>query len=306
MEDYYLGAPEARGEWIGSAARELGLSGAVEADELRRCSRGWIRATARRCGGSASRVRVAGFDLTFSAPKSVSVLFGVGDEALRGRVRAAHDRAVREALGYLERSAAAVRRGRGGAVVEEASGLVAAGVPASDVSRRRSAAAHARARREPRSRARRPLVGARRSAAVRARADGELRLPGGAAGRADAHGSVSSGRPCATGSPRSSASRSRCGRRSAGGGRTSRRRSRSRGSSGPRAAEAAALATRRRQGRRSLSAEALVAEWRARAQRARLRRRGAARGDSAGRDRDRARRRSSRRLWRELWPGRSG
>ena len=37
--------------------------------------------------GSSSAVRVAGFDLTFSAPKSVSVLFGVGDGELRGRGR---------------------------------------------------------------------------------------------------------------------------------------------------------------------------------------------------------------------------
>ena len=36
MEDYYLGAPETRGEWIGSAGLELRLSGAVEAEELRR------------------------------------------------------------------------------------------------------------------------------------------------------------------------------------------------------------------------------------------------------------------------------
>ena len=75
---------------------------------------------------SRAAVRVAGFDLTFSAPKSVSVLFGLGDDELRGRSATAHDGAVREALGYLERSAAAVRRGHGGAIVEEASGLVAA------------------------------------------------------------------------------------------------------------------------------------------------------------------------------------
>ena len=69
---------------------------------------------------------MAGFDLTFSAPKSVSVLFGLGDEEIRARVREAHDVAVSEAVGHLERSAAAVRRGHGGAIVEEASGLVAA------------------------------------------------------------------------------------------------------------------------------------------------------------------------------------
>ena len=42
-------------------------------------------------------------------------------------MRVAHDRAVREAIGYLERTAAAVGRGSGSAIVEEASGLIAAG-----------------------------------------------------------------------------------------------------------------------------------------------------------------------------------
>jgi hypothetical protein len=31
--------------------------------------------------------RVPGFDLTFSAPKSVSVLFGIGGDELRGAIR---------------------------------------------------------------------------------------------------------------------------------------------------------------------------------------------------------------------------
>jgi conjugative relaxase-like TrwC/TraI family protein len=69
---------------------------------------------------------VAGFDLTFSAPKSVSVVFALGDRNARGAVRDAHDGAAREAIAYLEVSAAAVRRGHGGARVEPASGLIGA------------------------------------------------------------------------------------------------------------------------------------------------------------------------------------
>jgi conjugative relaxase-like TrwC/TraI family protein len=125
MEDYYLGAHETRGEWHGSAGLELGLSGAVEADGLRRVLAGLDPRDGSPLRNAASRVRVAGFDLTFSAPKSVSVLFGIGDASLRTAVRGSHDRAVREARGYLERNAAAVRRGRGGVIVEEATGLVA-------------------------------------------------------------------------------------------------------------------------------------------------------------------------------------
>ena len=265
IEDYYVGA--ARGARASGSARRRASSGSAARSRptaLRRVLAGLDPRDGSPLRTSSSRARVAGFDLTFSAPKSVSVLFGLGDDELRRRVREAHDVAVREAVGYLERSAAAVRRGHGGAIVEEASGLVAAAF------RHRTSRAG-----DPQlhthvlvanlgARAGRAVVGARRAAAVRARAGGELHLPGGAARRADADGRASSGRRCATGSPRSSACRGRCCGRSAGGGPRSRRRSTERGTSGPRAAEAAALATRRAKDAR-VTAETLVAEWRARA-----------------------------------------
>jgi hypothetical protein len=65
--------------------------------------------------------------LTFSAPKSVSVLFGVGDDALRRAIQDSHDQAVREALNYVEREAGVTRRGAGGAVAIAARGLIGAG-----------------------------------------------------------------------------------------------------------------------------------------------------------------------------------
>ena len=126
VEEYYAGGAEARGTWIGSAGTSLGLSGPVDGDALRRVLAGLDPLDGTPLRGSSSPVRVAGFDLTFSAPKSVSVLFGIGDPQLRTAVRSAHDRAALEAVGYLERSAAAVRRGHGGAEVVPAGGLVAA------------------------------------------------------------------------------------------------------------------------------------------------------------------------------------
>jgi conjugative relaxase-like TrwC/TraI family protein len=126
VEEYYAGGAEARGTWIGSAGAALGLSGPVDGDALRRVLSGLDPQDGSLLRSSSSPVKVAGFDLTFSAPKSVSVLFGIGDRELRDAVRGAHDRAAREAVGYLERSAAAVRRGHGGAEVVPASGLVAA------------------------------------------------------------------------------------------------------------------------------------------------------------------------------------
>jgi conjugative relaxase-like TrwC/TraI family protein len=72
--------------------------------------------------------RVAGFDLTFSAPKSVSVLWALHPDAqVRAAVAAAHDVAVGDALGFLESDALRARRGNGGGRRVEVEGLVAAG-----------------------------------------------------------------------------------------------------------------------------------------------------------------------------------
>ena len=126
VEEYYAGGAEARGTWIGSGGMSLGLAGPVDGDALRRALAGLDPQDGSPLRSSSSAVKVAGFDLTFSAPKSVSVLFGIGDRQLRAGVRAAQNRAVLEAVGYLERSAAAVRRGHGGTEVVPATGLVAA------------------------------------------------------------------------------------------------------------------------------------------------------------------------------------
>jgi conjugative relaxase-like TrwC/TraI family protein len=126
LEDYYVGGHEAGGEWIGSTRPELGLGRSVEAIELRRLLGGLHPGDGRALRNLSGASRVAAFDLTYSAPKSVSVLFAVGDRQMRPEVRAAHDTAVREAVAYLEGNAAAVRRGHGGLVVEQAPGLVAA------------------------------------------------------------------------------------------------------------------------------------------------------------------------------------
>ena len=127
-EEYYTGTGEAPGKWMGSGTRALGLRGEVAPDDLRAILAGVSpqdgSPLAARRGGTS---RVSGFDLTFSAPKSVSVLWGLSDPETSAAVRAAHDRAVAEGLAYLERHATMARRGHGGERRIETSGLVAAG-----------------------------------------------------------------------------------------------------------------------------------------------------------------------------------
>jgi len=69
---------------------------------------------------------VAGFDLTFSAPKSVSVAWALADDATRGRIYAAHRRALEAVIGYAEGQVFATRMGTGGVVQDDVRGVVAA------------------------------------------------------------------------------------------------------------------------------------------------------------------------------------
>jgi hypothetical protein len=126
-EEYYLGGTDAPGVWLGTGSAQLGLAGAVDGPELRSVLAGLDPRDGTPLRSGRGGVRVAAFDLTSSAPKSVSVVFGVGDREVRDAVRRAHERAVREALAYVEQSAAFVRRGLAGAEVMQADGLVAAG-----------------------------------------------------------------------------------------------------------------------------------------------------------------------------------
>ena len=67
-----------------------------------------------------------GFDATFSAPKSVSVLLGIGGQNLRQEVTDAHDRAVDAVMGWVEDHAVTRLRHRGHLVAVDAEGVVAA------------------------------------------------------------------------------------------------------------------------------------------------------------------------------------
>jgi conjugative relaxase-like TrwC/TraI family protein len=126
IEDYYTGAGEAPGRWLGAAARELGMGGEVEDNDLHSVLSGSNPRTGDALTATQNGTRVPGFDLTFSAPKSVSVAFGLGDAELSKEVRDAHEAAVTAALDYMERHAAVARRGHGGVDIVQGNGFVAA------------------------------------------------------------------------------------------------------------------------------------------------------------------------------------
>jgi len=132
--DYYVGG-ELEGEggaWHGSpeALGELGLdpTRSVHRFDLITVMDGRSPRTGepiRRVGGDGSRV--AGIDLTFSAPKSVSALWAVSGPYRRAQIEVAHRKAVASALARVEREVPVVRRREAGALRQEpARSLVAA------------------------------------------------------------------------------------------------------------------------------------------------------------------------------------
>jgi conjugative relaxase-like TrwC/TraI family protein len=125
VEDYYLGVGEEPGRWLGAAAASLSLDGVVDATALRRVLEGRDPTTAEPLVRTRPD-RTAGLDLTFSAPKSVSVLYALGSSDTVAAVRAAHESAVVEALGWLDTQACWSRRGHNGIEAVRGMGFITA------------------------------------------------------------------------------------------------------------------------------------------------------------------------------------
>jgi conjugative relaxase-like TrwC/TraI family protein len=131
---YLTAAPgEEAGVWAGRQAVGLGLTGEVTADALQLLLEGRDPLTGTPLGkplvdrvlADGSTVRaVAGFDATFSAPKSLSVWWALtGDPGLL----AAHDTAVTAALAHLERFGSTTRiRANGRRLHPDSQGLTVA------------------------------------------------------------------------------------------------------------------------------------------------------------------------------------
>src|ERR1700736_3674144 len=113
-QNYWKQGESVQGEWHGRLAEKYGLSGAVGAEEFARLSEGQHPRTAEQlvrhrvvqeyqsdAGKTVAPVEHrAGWDATFSAPKSVSLAALVGGDP---RVREAHRNAVNIALNELEK-----------------------------------------------------------------------------------------------------------------------------------------------------------------------------------------------------------
>jgi len=113
-ENYYTEGERVRGEWQGQLAARFGLTGEVQEEQFARLSEGQHPVTGEQLvrhqtareyeNGRGEMVRSmehrAGWDATFSAPKSVSLTALVGGD---DRIREAHRESVTVALNEMER-----------------------------------------------------------------------------------------------------------------------------------------------------------------------------------------------------------
>lgn len=137
---YYAETGTPPGRWIGSGVRDLALHEGDEVTERQLellIGHGRHPVTEAQLGRAypaynkgSKRKAVAGFDFTFSIPKSASILWAVADAGTQAIIADAHHAAVKDMVDFMEREIAASRSGASmskGAVAQvEVAGLIAA------------------------------------------------------------------------------------------------------------------------------------------------------------------------------------
>ena len=118
-DDYYAEGGLSPSQWQGQGAEALGLSGEVNRDQFRALLDGRIGDQQLGTVRDEKLEHRPGWDVTLSAPKSVSIMAEVAGDR---RLIEAHGEAVKTALAHVERHMAATRIRDGGSVIREATG----------------------------------------------------------------------------------------------------------------------------------------------------------------------------------------
>jgi conjugative relaxase-like TrwC/TraI family protein len=126
-EEYFSGRGEAEGTWLGSGALKLGLTESKASQKnFETVFGGKSPETLEYLAPQFANKKVLAVDMTFSAPKSVSVLWALSPAKVRAEIEAAHEAAVEHGFAYLESECAWGRQGKGGVRKVPGQGLTAA------------------------------------------------------------------------------------------------------------------------------------------------------------------------------------
>lgn len=112
--EYAQGHGEPPGEWWGESLRDFGVHENVTAEEMKNLLHGFSSDGETSLAQNAGQGHRGGWDLTFSPPKSVSIVWANAEEKLRGEIEGAQKEAVKAALNYLNKFCAEVRAGKKG------------------------------------------------------------------------------------------------------------------------------------------------------------------------------------------------
>ena len=116
-DDYYSEGGLSPSEWHGAGAEALGLSGEVDRDRFRDLLDGKVAEKQLGTFRDGQLEHRPGWDVTLSAPKSVSIMAEVAGDR---RLVAAHREAVTVAMAHVEKHMTATRIRDGGTVSREA------------------------------------------------------------------------------------------------------------------------------------------------------------------------------------------
>lgn len=113
IEDYYSQGNdrETPSQWMGGAAQDLGLAGPVDREDHIKTLQGLDPKTGKGLVQGAGEDRKYAVDLTFSAPKSVSIVWAIGGEETRAGIETAQTRAVGKVLEFVEQNFPLARQG---------------------------------------------------------------------------------------------------------------------------------------------------------------------------------------------------
>lgn len=125
---YYLDGADGTRTWMGRGASALDLEGAVEADDFLAVCDGFDPRSNTSLGRPFNDASVRIYDVTCSAPKSVSLLAAFGDSSVRQQVNEAHDAAVAEVFAWIEQTALTRPTIDGKTYIVDAKGVVGATV----------------------------------------------------------------------------------------------------------------------------------------------------------------------------------
>ncbi|MCU6480463.1 MobF family relaxase [Arthrobacter sp. A2-55] len=143
LTGYYTNASNPPGQWLGAGLPGIGMgphTTVTDAAAKALFERGENPTTGTplghkpnqattvtgRNGRPQRRAAVAGFDLTFSVPKSISVLWALASDEDKDRVMAAHHAALEATLAWLETTAIHTRAGHAGVAHIGVHGAIAA------------------------------------------------------------------------------------------------------------------------------------------------------------------------------------